>query len=131
LKKLQEHVKKTETENNEFVKQWVLRQTITNYISLFLIAYDKLYDIKLDKDIITDYLLIFFNVLNKDILGYKCDVDPYARLIYDIATSIWDDDPRKRESASKSAANSLNEWKAFYMPYDKERIELLKRIITS
>ncbi len=120
-------------EENERVKRWVLRQTLTNYFSLLLIARDlKWSDILPSSDNIASELETFIKILKDDEEhGYKQkqDDDPYAYLIYNICASVWHSDPNKQQEPKKKALEAMKNWDNFVMPYDEERINLLKRSV--
>ena len=121
-------------ERDDGIKRWVLRQTFTNYFSLLLIARDlKWDDILPGHENVVSELEIFKNVLNEDEeSGYKQkqDDDPYAYLIYNICICIWHADQNRQKDAKKNALEAINIWVKFAMPYDEERLKLLKRSIT-
>lgn len=138
---LQELATAAKGETNERVKRWVLRQTFTNYFSLLLVARDlKWSDILPSVDIIMNELQSFIITLKDDEeKGYwqKRDDDPYAYLIYDTGIAIWHSNPNRREEAKKGALELIDNWLEtienkhdYFMPYDEERLKLLRRTIT-
>jgi len=130
--KLNDLIYEAEHEQNMRVKVWVQRQNLTNYFTLLLIArYHSLKDkIPVGDDIIIP-LAIFQSVL-RDIFTHKhkLEDDPYATLICNISTAIWDPNDEKRKCARDAASKALSGEQKAFMPYDKERFTLLEQSIS-
>ncbi|MBN1997280.1 hypothetical protein JW935_07000 [candidate division KSB1 bacterium] len=107
------------------VKIWILTQIFSHLFTLLLIAYDLQWIEQLRRINIKNRLSKFQNVL-KDV---PVPDDPYAHLICDVSTAVWDDNKKIRDSKRKIAVSTLNTWKATYMPYDDNRLIMLKRIL--
>jgi hypothetical protein len=133
LRALRQLVIAADDEKNERVRRWVLRQSLTNYFSLILIARDLEWrHILPSRGDIARELEIFIKTLKEDEeIGYKQkqDDDPYAYLIYNICISIWHSDLNGKE-AKREALELIENWGKPAMPYDEERLKLLKRSIT-
>ena len=132
LTALRRIVDKTKNEQNNRVRLWVLRQSLTTYFTLLLIAHDLQWVVNSpDLGNIWEDLEVFESVLEDyERNDFGRDDDPYATLICDVATTVWSPNPEKRESARGVASEAIDKWSADFMPYDKERLGLLKRVIS-
>ena len=131
LDSLHRLVESSENEKSLWVKHWVRRQTLTNYFTLLLMVRDvKHSDNVSDVENIRKDIKVFQMVL-EDVAthGLKPDDDPYAHLVCNICTAIWDLDPQKREQAKVVAFQSVSGQSPSFMPYDEERFKLMKRSI--
>lgn len=131
LDSLQRVIETSKKEKNRWVKRWVLRQTLTNYFTLLLMVRadqgsDGIANVESVKKNIKGFQKV---LMARQPFSLKPDDDPHAHLVCNICTAIWDSDSQRREKAKKAALDTINKsWKA-YMPYDEERLNLLKRSI--
>ncbi|MGD1046994.1 MAG: hypothetical protein ABR936_16955 [Bacteroidota bacterium] len=120
-------IENSKDEENERIRMWVQRQSITNLFSLLVIAYEKWSEAILTKDKIQNTLDLFHIVLQKiDKHKHKPEDDPYPHLIYHIANYIWGPDTESQKNSKEIALLHLSKPK-FYMPYDAKRWEFLKQ----
>ena len=130
LNKLHHLLDEAECEDNLPIKLWVQRQICTNFFTLLLITRDlKKNETVLSQENIVKNLGILKEILKNKQYNFKRKYDPYAFLICDISTAIYDPSPDNQEAARKIASKVMDKWDHFYTPYDKERLVLLKRCI--
>ncbi|MFC2032608.1 hypothetical protein ACFLUS_04520 [Chloroflexota bacterium] len=125
LQEMSSIIIKCEAETVEKIRLWVLRQTLTNYFSLLIVAIDKKIVSDIDKDKVIAQLSTFKEVIEK-YNDYNMEDDPLAHLIYFISMAIWGDNKQeyneKAWSLSKSISPTTN-------PYDKLRFDSFVRAI--
>lgn len=118
-------------EENARVRHWVLRQTLTNYFSLALMARELAPTTNLphDEKIATNLKILGEILADREYGRARAD-DPFAHLIFDICTAKWGASQETREDAATAAREALTAWKPTDTPWESGRLEFLKGCIT-
>lgn len=141
IKALQHLISDSRKESSEWVKHWVRRQSLTNCFSLLLILREmrgsnEVLGAKALRNSLADFQTV---LLDKSVHDSKPEHDPYAHMICDIATAVWEINPVMRKAAKKRALEQLDRERvkldeqkssAAVMPYMEGRLEFLRRSIT-
>jgi len=123
-------VRLSEKEANPAIKHWVLRQSLTNYFTLQLMLEDaRQIRHSHSEDRIRENLSTLRTVLGDSVRGKRPEDDPYAHLVCNIATAIWEPDAQVREKAKERAFEAVSIVNSWHTPYDEERMNMLRRVI--
>jgi hypothetical protein len=113
----------------EEARNWILRESLTNLLTLLLISKSDDPGTIAGLDVAT-LLSVFDSVLAEGESRFSVSptFDRVAYLVRDVAGTVFDADSSKRGSAAKRALDIMGSWGPAMRPYDEGRLALFRAI---